>query len=209
MLCRPIVADITVPGLGARRLELAAWSVDAAFVRFPPPYRELARQCARARAATVPWISDSRFTRRQRRDRQRHALLLIYGPARRACLPRTITMPRTYAHTPSALATHTRCAIGRWACFYLLTYCSAPSAMIHATRSGLAWIRLERTRSLDHPQRLVAHVCLRPMAMLRPCTLRHAPSVRPCVRRGCVFKWHRPSYETTWLRRWPPRSSPC
>ena len=36
--------------------------------------------------------------------------------------------------TPSALATHTHtCAIGRWACFYLLTYCSAPSAMIHAT----------------------------------------------------------------------------
>jgi hypothetical protein len=173
LLCRPIVADITVPGLGARRLELAAWSVDAAFVRFPPPYRELARQCARARAATVPWISDSRFTRRQRRDRQRHALLLIYGPARRACLPRTITMPRTYAHTPSALATHTRCAIGRWACFYLLTYCSAPSAMIHATlRLGVDPIG---ENEISRPSSAACRSCVPP-------TYGHAPTLHtpPC-----------------------------
>ena len=36
--------------------------------------------------------------------------------------------------SPELASTHTRtCAIGRWACFYLLTYCSAPFAMIHAT----------------------------------------------------------------------------
>ena len=122
-----------------------------------------------------------------------------YYAAARVPVPWIPPRPSPHTHT------RVRSAVGL-VFTYLLT---AVRLLLRSTpRSGLAWIRLERTRSLDL-QRLVAYVCLRPMAMLRPCTLRHAPSVRPCVRRGCVFKWHRPSYETTWLRRWPPRSSPC
>ena len=149
-----------------------------------------------------------------RRDSARRAM--FRGLAIRLPPPRSYYGPRACLGLETSLdiplgrlATHTHtCAIGRWACFYLLIYCSAPSAMIHATLPlGMDPIG-ENEISLDL-QRLVAYVCLRPMAMLRPCTLRHAPSVRPCVRRGCVFKWHRPSFETTWQRRWPPRSSPC
>ena len=73
--------------LGGRSWQRGA---HAAFVRFPPPYREPARQCARR---DVPWISDSNTT----------ATLLLWAARVPVCLDIPLGPRHTHTRVRSAV----------------------------------------------------------------------------------------------------------